>query len=138
MNLLETVFPELVDTGYAVTSPPTPEYNCIGWAAGEDDRWWWPDAAGVSYWPTGVPREETIAAFAAAFATIGFAPSTNPNLEPDVIPRSPFMLVRAFPLMQRGNFLTGSGPVRSVNWKTSRTQIPSRSQELTTARSINS
>ena len=85
MNPLDIVFPELVRIGYAVTSPPTLEYNCIGWAAGEDDRWWWPDAAGVSHWPAGAPREETIPAFAAAFATIGFAPSTNPNLEPDVI-----------------------------------------------------
>jgi hypothetical protein len=85
MNPLEIVFPGLVGTGYAVTSPSTFEYNCIGWAAGEDDRWWWPDAAGVSYWPAGVPREETLPAFAAAFATLGFAPSANPNLEPGVI-----------------------------------------------------
>ena len=32
-----------------------------------------------------MPREETLPAFAAAFAAIGFAPSTNPNLEPDVV-----------------------------------------------------
>ena len=54
MNPLETIFPGLAGTGYAVTSPPAVEYNCIGWAAGEDDRWWWPDPAGVSYWPAGV------------------------------------------------------------------------------------
>lgn len=85
MNPLEIVFPGLVGTGYTVTSLPTLEYNCIAWAAGEDDRWWWPDAASVSYWPIGVPREESIPAFAAAFATVGFAPSTNPNLEPNII-----------------------------------------------------
>lgn len=85
MNPLEMAFPELVVTGYCVTSPATLAYNCLGWAAGEEDRWWWPDAASVSYWPAGVPREETIPAFVAAYATIGFVPSTNSNLEPNVI-----------------------------------------------------
>lgn len=85
MNPLEIAFPELVRTGYAVTSPSTLKYNCIAWAAGEDDRWWWPDAVEVSYWPAGVPREVSIPAFVAAFATIGFAPSPDPNLEPGVL-----------------------------------------------------
>lgn len=85
MTPLEIAFPTLVGTGYAVTSPSGAEYNCIAWAAGEDDRWWWPDAEGVSYWPAGVPREETLLAFTAAFATLGFAPSTHPNLEPKIV-----------------------------------------------------
>lgn len=85
MNPLEIVFPELGRTGYAITSPPTLAYNCIGWAAGEDDRWWWPDAAGGYYWPTRRAARRIDPAFAAAFATIGFAPSTNSNLEPDVL-----------------------------------------------------
>lgn len=84
MNLLEQAFPGLLGTDYRVTSPSTAEYNCIAWAAFDNDRWWWPDSAGVSFWPTGVPREETIPAFASAFATIGFVPSSNPNLEPNV------------------------------------------------------
>ncbi|MFO0803246.1 MAG: hypothetical protein U0791_09015 [Gemmataceae bacterium] len=85
MNPLEIAFPGLTGTGYAVTSSPTADYNCIGWAAGEDDRWWWPDAAGCSYWPVGVPRQETLPAFEAAFAILGFAPSANPDLEPGVL-----------------------------------------------------
>ena len=48
MTSIEAAFPALVGTGYFVTSPATPEYNCIAWAAGETDRWWWPDPMGVS------------------------------------------------------------------------------------------
>ena len=85
MNPLEIAFPGLVAAGYSITSPATAEYNCLGWAAGEDDRWWWPDAAGVSYWPNGAAREETIPAFIAAYGVLGFAPAAHSNLEPNVI-----------------------------------------------------
>lgn len=84
MNPLEVAFPGLAGSGYAVTSPVTLDYNCLGWAAGENDRWWWPDSAGVSYWPARVSREETLPTFVAAYATMGFAPTANPDLDPNV------------------------------------------------------
>lgn len=85
VNPLELAFPGLAGSGYSITSPCAFEYNCIAWAAGEDDRWWWPDAAGVSYWPAEAPREESLPAFSMAFATIGFAPSASPQFETNVI-----------------------------------------------------
>ena len=33
------------------------------------------------YWPEGVPREETISAFVAAFATLGFQPTAEAHVE---------------------------------------------------------
>ncbi len=36
------------------------------------------------YWPPGVPREESFAAFVAALATVGYAPGDSPILEPGV------------------------------------------------------
>ena len=69
---LEASFPRLRETGYRITSPATNEYNCIAWAAGESDRWWWPDPSGISYWPEGAPRQETLEAFLVAFSTVGF------------------------------------------------------------------
>ncbi len=69
-HLLELAFSRLKPEGYRVTSPPTTQYNCIAWAAGRDDRWWWPDAD--SYWPEGAQKEETIESFAAAFAMLGY------------------------------------------------------------------
>lgn len=59
-------------------------YNCIAWAAGNDTRWWWPDASNIGYWPPSVPREETIAAFVSAYALQGYAQCADSTLEPGV------------------------------------------------------
>lgn len=58
-------------------------YNCIAWAASDTQNWWWPDDPdiGDGYWPQGVPRELTIAAFVAAFQTLGYTECTNGLLE---------------------------------------------------------
>jgi hypothetical protein len=34
--------------------------------------WWWPDPMGTAYWPLTVPRDETLEAFVAAFASLGY------------------------------------------------------------------
>ena len=64
--------PGLRGTSYQITSAAEDRYNCIAWAAGDDQRWWWPDAASLRYWPANVPREETLGAFQAAFATLRY------------------------------------------------------------------
>lgn len=63
-------FPRLATGAFQVTSPATPTYNCVAWAAEDVHRWWWP--APDSYWPPGAPAEETLHAFRAAFETLGF------------------------------------------------------------------
>jgi hypothetical protein len=52
----------------------TGAYNCIAWAAGDTAHWWWPDADpdAAVFWPSGVQEEETLDAFAAAFASLGY------------------------------------------------------------------
>lgn len=75
-------FPLLGPHNHEVTSPETPRYNCIAWAAGDEWRWWWPDPDGVAYWPLAAPREETIAAFAAAYGTLGYLPCADGSSEP--------------------------------------------------------
>ena len=74
-------FPDLAVSGYRRTSPPTDQYNCIAWAAGDNGRWWWPFPA-FSYWPAGAPRLLTVAAFKAAYETIGYEPCETGDLEP--------------------------------------------------------
>lgn len=71
-DLVVNPFPRLTSDSYKQTSSPTPDYNCIAWAAGEDDRWWWPDAADIYYWPEQVVRAETVDAFVQAFALLGY------------------------------------------------------------------
>ena len=62
--------PYLTAHNHAITSPSTKRYNCIAWAAGCDTRWWWP--SGKAFWPPGVPRQETLDAFVAAFVSLGY------------------------------------------------------------------
>jgi len=77
-----TALPLLTADNYRETSPSAWEYNCIAWAAGVTDAWWWPTPG--RYWPADVPREETLAAFLAAFALLGYSAGASPLLEPEV------------------------------------------------------
>jgi len=66
------LFPNRQEKGYDLTSPETPFYNCIAWAAGDTARWWWPDPNDQYYWPAGIPRHETLQAFILLFKNIGY------------------------------------------------------------------
>lgn len=69
---------------YEKTSESTRQYNCIAWAAGEKHRLWWPDQAGIGYWPASVPRVVTLEAFLQAYGTLGYEEcGMNGSLEPD-------------------------------------------------------
>jgi hypothetical protein len=81
---LESLFPGLRNSSYRVTSPATRDYNCIAWAAGDVAHWWWPDPDpdnDVIFWPADAPREETLQAFMAAFATLGYTSATDDRPE---------------------------------------------------------
>jgi hypothetical protein len=80
VNEIEAIFPELRTSPYRVTSPRTKDYNCIAWAAGDVSRWWWPDDDtdnDAIHWPPGIELEETVSAFVAAFATLGYSACAN-------------------------------------------------------------
>ena len=74
-------FPKLTANNYSLTSPFDVQYNCIAWAAGENDVWWWPDNMLTRYWPEQAPRLETIDAFVQAFSTKSFFPCNNGAME---------------------------------------------------------
>lgn len=74
-------FPNLRPEHRQITSLATIEYNCIAWAAGDTETWWWPDEDGIGHWPSNVPRERTILAFQLAYATLGYAPCQTGQLE---------------------------------------------------------
>lgn len=73
-------FPDMAIGEYQKTSEFDPFYNCIAWAAGEDQGKWWPVEINGYAWPI-EPREETVECFFAAFATLGYAPCSNGDLE---------------------------------------------------------
>lgn len=74
---IERFFPNLLSSSYRITSQATATYNCIAWAAEDQTAWWWPDADGSYYWPVNVVRDETMKAFIAAYATLGYQPCSS-------------------------------------------------------------
>ncbi|SRR6266436_5257554 len=84
MDKLELMieFPRLAPPAtFEITSPRTRAYNCVAWAAGDTQRKWWPDRMNVAYWPRGVPREATLPAFIAAYATLGYEVCASGEIE---------------------------------------------------------
>lgn len=69
---IESLFPNLLGNGYSIASPETAEYNCIAWAAGDHEKWWWPDQQNQYFWPHGIPRAVAIEAFTKAYESLGY------------------------------------------------------------------
>ena len=65
---------------HVITSQSTPIYNCIAWAAGRNDRWWWPQGP-RGYWPQEKGDEANLKTFENAFQTLGYEVCTNGQLE---------------------------------------------------------
>ena len=80
-NVIEEAFPNLVDSGYRISSPQNYRYNCIAWAAKNDNKWWWPDPQNIGYWPAGIPRKVSLESFILAFASFGFSVCDDWNFE---------------------------------------------------------
>jgi hypothetical protein len=78
---LETRFPRLVGSGYRITSPETPDYNCIAWAAADEHHWWQPDPFHQYFWPDGVARSYELAAYLEVFARLGYVQCESAELE---------------------------------------------------------
>lgn len=77
---LELTWPNLRKTGYQITSPPDRAYNCIAWAAGHQDRPWWPIDRKPYYWPL-EPRVESLQSFIDVFKQLGYEICSDSNLE---------------------------------------------------------
>lgn len=71
-------FPALAAGGFQITSAPTPEYNCIAWAIGDNEHFWWPG----THWPKTAGKKATRENFVRAFKLKGFELCENGNPEP--------------------------------------------------------
>ena len=79
MNASED-FPRLTNENHRVTSPATPDYNCIAWAAMDMLHWWQP---GI-YWPINVADDDYgIGTLEQLFASFGYVECSNSDYEPD-------------------------------------------------------
>ena len=81
INDIIDLFPHLTEGSFSVTSPKDVRYNCIAWAAGDDGACWWPDNFSIGYWPSDVPREETLESFIRLFESSDYIPCNNSGLE---------------------------------------------------------
>jgi hypothetical protein len=70
---LESLYPNLVTVGYAVTSRRDDKYNCVAWAAKEDTRRWWEpiDEPGC-FWPKLVPMDYAFENYVKVFEVLGY------------------------------------------------------------------
>jgi hypothetical protein len=74
-------FPRLVAGNHRVTSPPSPDYNCIARAAGDTNHWWEP---GV-FWPvTTRAGDYGIDVLILAFQALGYEACADGGLEPGI------------------------------------------------------
>jgi hypothetical protein len=74
----KTSFPRLTPDNHRLSSPPTPDYNCIAWSANDTERWWQPGL----YWPTTTSTGEFgIAVLFQAFQSLGSEECEDGRLE---------------------------------------------------------
>lgn len=83
MKIEFSPFPNSKLDPFLVTSPQTPQYNCIAWAFGDNSKWYWPDSANYYYWPSQIAREESIQCFIELFKLIGYEVCDSDELEVD-------------------------------------------------------
>lgn len=80
MTVNESCFPHLKANGYRVTSAPSDDQNCIGYAADKAGEWW--DPAEDQIWPDGVARDYTVESLVQVFIALGYTPCDSPDNEP--------------------------------------------------------
>jgi len=78
---LESLFPNLIGSGWVPKSDLDPGYKCIAWAASESHRNWWPiDNPPFCYWPTDVFNDR-VDTFVEAFGKLGYKKCDNREFE---------------------------------------------------------
>lgn len=71
-------FPVLTAENHRITSPATPEYNCVAWSAGDTEHWWQP----AVHWPVATPPDDYgLGILEQAFAALGYEPCSDGILE---------------------------------------------------------
>jgi hypothetical protein len=84
---LESLFPKLrKDNKFKITSSSTCDYNCIAWAVGKSDCWYWPPLDNEKpesdeYWPQNVPNKTDLGTFIKALETDGYEICKNSLFE---------------------------------------------------------
>lgn len=71
-------FPNLNPHNHRITSPASPDYNCIAWSAGDTNHWWQPGL----FWPVQATKYDCgIGDLMEAFAKLGFESCDDGSFE---------------------------------------------------------
>ena len=81
IRVASATFPRLTVRNCRPTSPVDENYNCIAWAVGDQEHWWWPDPLFLNYWPPEVPREESLQAFERALGLAGYVERSDARVD---------------------------------------------------------
>ncbi|WP_437652365.1 DUF7689 domain-containing protein [Sorangium sp. So ce1182] len=85
----KALWPKLEDDSFRESSQKTETYNCIAFAAGDTLHWWEPYVIPPTqhgiYWPSSATPDNTLDAWAEAFATCGFVPCEDGSLEEGLV-----------------------------------------------------
>lgn len=82
-DAVEAAFPGLRGTAWRISSPVDARYNCLSFAVGVEDRFWWPTSK--NYWPQELATSAapTLSCFRELFVDLlGFEECDNDTLEP--------------------------------------------------------
>ena len=74
---LRRKLPNLPIASVTITSDATPEYNCVAWAVGENERWWEAGMMPDSYWPAEALNTNDLRGWMEAFRSEGFEVSAD-------------------------------------------------------------
>ena len=91
-------FPDLNQTNCKITSDESILYNCVAWAAGINNKYYWPDGSeGLNpdfkpVWPKGIPNQEDVESLVAFFETYGYSLCEGPELEEGFLKVAIFVL----------------------------------------------
>ena len=86
-NLATSGFDTFADCTSDRTYGLPDNYNCIAWAAGKTNEWWWPWDIGGYSWPKGdglcfeSPHQETVPNFVLAFKSEGYSECNDGDYE---------------------------------------------------------
>ena len=75
------MFPSLASEDFEIVEGTSGRYNCIAYAAGYANDWWWPD--GINYWPPWATLTDRMESLIEVFAGLGYEQCDDSRAEAD-------------------------------------------------------
>ncbi len=71
-------FPNSYIEPFSITSPETPQYNCVAWALDDSEHWW--EADEDYQWLNNIDFDNTLSTMQAFFKHFDYEPIDKPNM----------------------------------------------------------